>query len=131
MGRYYIEKLILITANLDANVELAVMKSNQAIGGSSAAKSAQKAETSQPAGVQETGDATTTSSRPSIGRSYDAMPSLRARLARNNSLQRSSTRLGAAPVNGTAVEATTTATTSAPQNPVRTVQDMVGRVRVR
>lgn len=95
-----------------------------------AAHSAQAAVTGQAAGAVETDDAAT-SSRPSIGRSYDAMPSLRARLARNSTLQRSSSRLGGAPVAGSVGEANVTAATGAAQNPVRTVQDMVGRVRVR
>ncbi|GJJ78418.1 hypothetical protein EMPS_10777 [Entomortierella parvispora] len=111
----------------DANVELAVMKSNQAIGASAAAQSAQAAAASQSTGAVETGDAATTSTRPSIGRSYDAMPSLRARLAKNSTLQRSSVRLNATSAAGGVGETNTAA--GAAQNPVRTVQDMVGRVK--
>ncbi|KAG0252760.1 NADH:ubiquinone oxidoreductase [Mortierella polycephala] len=106
----------------DTNVELAVMKSNQAgMNGSSASSSSLEGSTASLTDSQP--------QRPTIGSSYEAMPSLRARLAKNSALQRSSARV-AAPA-GTSPSTTRTFDKSAtpPQNPVRMVQDMVGRVK--
>ncbi|KAF9200057.1 NADH:ubiquinone oxidoreductase [Haplosporangium sp. Z 27] len=101
----------------DANVELAVMKSNQSSmnNGSSASISSHQGSNTSFSG--------TASYRSPIGSNYEAMPSLRARLAKNSTLQRSSARLS---------ESTPTAgglVTGAPNNPVKAVQDMVGRVK--
>ncbi|KAF8926022.1 NADH:ubiquinone oxidoreductase [Dissophora ornata] len=103
----------------DANVELAVIKSNQASmnnGSSTTLSSYSGSNASLP---------DTASQRTLIGSNYEAMPSLRARLAKNGTLQRSSSRLAGtppAPVAG--------APGAAPHNPVKAVQDMVGRVKV-
>ncbi|KAF9347351.1 NADH:ubiquinone oxidoreductase, partial [Mortierella sp. AD094] len=103
----------------DANVELAVMRSNQASmnnGSSASLSSYQGSNTSLP-------DATPY--RSPIGSNYEAMPSLRARLAKNSTLQRSSARLA-----GSGSVPTTAGTVSGvPNNPVKAVQDMVGRVK--
>ncbi|KAF9154715.1 NADH:ubiquinone oxidoreductase [Mortierella sp. AD011] len=103
----------------DANVELAVMKSNQASmnNGSSAVLSSQQgSDTSLP---------NVTPYRSPIGSNYEAMPSLRARLAKNSALQRSSARLAGS---GSVPPAAGTVS-GAPNNPVKAVQDMVGRVK--
>ncbi|KAG0044254.1 NADH:ubiquinone oxidoreductase [Gryganskiella cystojenkinii] len=143
----------------DANVELAVMKSNQSItnnninissNGSSSMTNLNNMQASAgtvPLSSEEFGEPSVTrdedsvvpsmSGRPSIGRSYDAMPSLRARLARNSTLQRSSGRLTAQGVTSSVSAVAETQTgagagavaTGTPQNPVRVVQDMVGRVK--
>ncbi|KAF9434831.1 NADH:ubiquinone oxidoreductase [Entomortierella beljakovae] len=103
----------------DANVELAVMKSNQASmnnGSSASLSSYHGSNTSLP---------DTTPHRSPIGSNYEAMPSLRARLAKNATLQRSSARLsstGPPPVPSGAPVGTQ-------HNPVKAVQDMVGRVK--
>ncbi|KAF8978748.1 NADH:ubiquinone oxidoreductase [Entomortierella lignicola] len=101
----------------DANVELAVMKSNQSSmnNGSSASISSHQGSNTSFSG--------TAPYRSPIGSNYEAMPSLRARLAKNSTLQRSSARLSeSAPTAGGLV-------TGAPNNPVKAVQDMVGRVK--
>ncbi|KAF9102909.1 NADH:ubiquinone oxidoreductase [Mortierella sp. AM989] len=103
----------------DANVELAVMKSNQASmnnGSSASLSSYQGSNASLPDSAPH---------RSPIGSNYEAMPSLKARLARNSTLQRSSARLSGP---GSASAASGTAS-GAPHNPVKAVQDMVGRVK--
>ncbi|KAF9988667.1 NADH:ubiquinone oxidoreductase [Mortierella antarctica] len=114
----------------DTNVELAVMKSNQApLNGSTASLSSYSGSTSS---LVADGASSYTQHRSPIGSSYEAMPSLRARLAKNSALQRSSGRLSTGSSTSTpesAAKATPTEHTP-PQNPVKVVQDMVGRVKV-
>ncbi|KAG0365098.1 NADH:ubiquinone oxidoreductase [Gamsiella multidivaricata] len=100
----------------DANVELAVMRSNQAtLGGSAASVSS------------ITGSTTSLSERErklsAIG-SHEAMPSIRARLAKSGaSRSPSMVRSAAGGPNGTSGFSTPH------QNPVQMVQEMVGRVK--
>ncbi|KAG0211477.1 hypothetical protein BGX28_007838 [Mortierella sp. GBA30] len=113
----------------DASVELAVMKSNQTtFNGSSASLSSYNGSTSS---LAADAISTSTPQRSPIGSSYEAMPSLRARLAKNSALQRSSGRLStpgfSAPASNTNA---TTGEVIPTQNPVKVVQDMVGRVKV-
>ncbi|KAG0259285.1 hypothetical protein BG011_002750 [Mortierella polycephala] len=94
----------------DANVELAVMKSNQS------ATNASTGSTSSLAGRK--------SPLPAFG-SHEAMPSIRARLAKSGASHRSPSTVRTA-AGGT----TGTAGFSTPhQNPVLMVQEMVGRVK--
>ncbi|KAG0358599.1 NADH:ubiquinone oxidoreductase, partial [Gamsiella multidivaricata] len=107
----------------DANVELAVMKANQAATASAAANSASSAKLNSYSGSNASlPDAAP--HRSPIGSNYEAMPSLRARLAKNSALQRSSSRLATA---GTPLATAGGATLN--HNPVKAVQDMVGRVK--
>ncbi|KAG0202079.1 NADH:ubiquinone oxidoreductase [Mortierella sp. GBA30] len=107
----------------DANVELAVMKSNQAaVGGSAASVSSHNGSTSSlaGAGAGTRAGAGRKSPSPAIG-SHEAMPSIRARLAKNAGSQpRTSTRPSAGAIGGL---------TTPHQNPVLMVQEMVGRVK--
>ncbi|KAI1315279.1 NADH:ubiquinone oxidoreductase [Mortierella claussenii] len=106
----------------DANVELAVMKSNQAAtnNGSSASFNSYNRSTSSLAEAAP--------HRSPIGSNYEVMPSLRARLAKNSALQRSSSRLSGpgAPTGGAGLNGDTPIPN---HNPVKAVQDMVGRVK--
>ncbi|KAG0286295.1 NADH:ubiquinone oxidoreductase, partial [Dissophora globulifera] len=111
----------------DANVELAVIKSNQASvnnsnshnNGSSASLSSYNGSN---ASLAETGP-----QRSPIGSNYEAMPSLRARLARSSALQRSSSRLA---TTGMATAGMPGSAGAGPNhNPVKAVQEMVGRVK--
>ncbi|KAF9150753.1 NADH:ubiquinone oxidoreductase [Linnemannia schmuckeri] len=107
----------------DANVELEIMKANQKAGldRSNNNLSSYSGSTSSLVEGQ--------SPRPAIGSNYEAMPSLRARLANNSALQRSASRL-ASSGSPTAKAAAGVATGPAPgHNPVQVVQDMVGRVK--
>ncbi|KAF9309249.1 NADH:ubiquinone oxidoreductase [Podila horticola] len=116
----------------DANVELAVMKSNQQStmkNHSTSSLSSYSGSTSSLIGE------TTPIKSPLIG-SHEAMPSLRARLAKNSALQRSSSVSGAQSTlrlpPGAVREAgsISTGTINTPhQNPVKMVQEMVGRVK--
>ncbi|KAF9188695.1 NADH:ubiquinone oxidoreductase [Haplosporangium sp. Z 767] len=101
----------------DANVELAVMKSNQsATNASTGSLNSYSGSTSSLAGRK--------SPLPAIG-SHEAMPSIRARLAKSGASHRS-----ASTVRTAAGGATGTAGFSTPhQNPVLMVQEMVGRVK--
>lgn len=92
----------------DANVELAVMKSNQAANTSTASLSSYAGSTSSLTG----------GNRSQVIGSHEAMPSIRARLAKN----------GARPTPTRAVGAN--GLTTPHQNPVKMVQEMVGRVKV-
>ncbi|KAG0363058.1 NADH:ubiquinone oxidoreductase [Podila minutissima] len=91
----------------DANVELAVMKSNQAANTSTASLSSYAGSTSSLTG----------GNRSQVIGSHEAMPSIRARLAKN----------GARPTPTRAVGAN--GLTTPHQNPVKMVQEMVGRVK--
>ncbi|ORZ28202.1 hypothetical protein BCR41DRAFT_344828 [Lobosporangium transversale] len=110
----------------DANVELAVMKSNQANMGAAVANSGSSTSLSSYNGSTSSLPEAATPLRTPIGSSYEAMPSLRARLA-NSALQRSSARLAGQSLSTTG--ATGTTATAANHNPVKAVQDMVGRVK--
>ncbi|KAI9236753.1 MAG: hypothetical protein BYD32DRAFT_437159 [Podila humilis] len=94
----------------DANVELAVMKSNQAANASTASLSSYAGSTSSLTGGNN--------NRSSVIGSHEAMPSIRARLAKNGGARPASTRTAGA--NGI---------TTPHQNPVKMVQEMVGRVK--
>lgn len=123
----------LLLRTLDANVELAVMKSNQQStmkNHSTSSLSSYSGSTSSLIGE------TTPIKSPMIG-SHEAMPSLRARLAKNNALQRASSVPGGQSTlrlpPGTAREAgsvSMVAINTPHQNPVKMVQEMVGRVKV-
>ncbi|KAF9965141.1 NADH:ubiquinone oxidoreductase [Mortierella alpina] len=101
----------------DTNVELAVMKSNQATPSPAASVSSVTGSSPSLTGA----GATRKSPPPAIG-SHEAMPSIRARLAKSAaSHQRAGTRAsGAGAVGGV---------TTLHQNPVLMVQEMVGRVK--
>ncbi|KAG0050360.1 NADH:ubiquinone oxidoreductase [Gryganskiella cystojenkinii] len=100
----------------DANVELAVMKSNQAaLHGSTASLSSYSGSTSSLAERKS----------PVIG-SHEAMPSIRARLAKNGAA-RSGTPSGP---RHSGVATGSNGMTTPHQNPVKMVQEMVGRVKV-
>ncbi|KAF9905215.1 NADH:ubiquinone oxidoreductase [Linnemannia zychae] len=106
----------------DANVELEIMKANQpGLEKSNNNLSSYNGSTSSLVEGQ--------TPRPSIGSNYEAMPSLRARLANNSALQRSTSRLGS--TGSLAARATAGAGAGAApgHNPVQIVQDMVGRVK--
>ncbi|KAG0324743.1 NADH:ubiquinone oxidoreductase [Podila humilis] len=116
----------------DANVELAVMKSNQ----QSTMKNQSTASLSSYAGSSSSlaGD---TIKSPAVG-GYEAMPSLRARLARNVALHRASSapvdpsvsRVPSVGAPGKETGAVSSGTINTPhQNQVKMVQDMVGRVK--
>lgn len=108
---------------LDANVELEIMKANHASGlnRSNNNLSSYNGSTSSLAEGQ--------SPRPSIGSNYEAMPSLRARLANNSALQRSASRLAASGSPAAKAAAGVGAGPGQGHNPVQVVQDMVGRVK--
>ncbi|KAF9379190.1 NADH:ubiquinone oxidoreductase [Podila verticillata] len=116
----------------DANVELAVMKSNQ----QSTMKNHSTASLSSYGGSTSSliGE---TPIKPSVIGSHEAMPSLRARLAKNGALQRASSASGQNSMRTpTAAMATreggsmsTGAINTPHQNPVKMVQEMVGRVK--
>lgn len=108
--------LVLYLLSIDTNVELAVMKSNQAtLNGSTASLSSYSGSTSSLADRKPTATAG----------SNEAMPAIRARLAKSGATLRASgarpsgSGPGAAPGHGTPH-----------QNPVLMVQEMVGRVKV-
>ncbi|KAF9099222.1 NADH:ubiquinone oxidoreductase [Mortierella sp. AD031] len=106
----------------DANVELAVMKSNQAsMEASNGNLSSYNGSTSSLVDRQ--------TPRTSIGSNYEAMPSLRARLAKNSTLQRSASRLSTSGLPATTAPAGTGTEAAPTHNPVQAVQDMVGRVK--
>ncbi|KAG0282799.1 NADH:ubiquinone oxidoreductase [Linnemannia gamsii] len=107
----------------DANVELEIMKANHASGlnRSNNTLSSYNGSTSSLAEGQ--------SPRPSIGSNYEAMPSLRARLANNSALQRSASRLAASGSPAAKAAAGVGAGPAPGHNPVQVVQDMVGRVK--
>ncbi|KAG0030868.1 NADH:ubiquinone oxidoreductase [Podila clonocystis] len=115
----------------DANVELAVMKSNQ----QSTLKNHSTSSLSSYSGSTSSliGETTPVKS-PLIG-SHEAMPSLRARLAKNSALQRGSSVSGGQSTRlppSAAREAgsvSTGAINTPHQNPVKMVQEMVGRVK--
>ncbi|KAI8346432.1 hypothetical protein B0O80DRAFT_430910 [Mortierella sp. GBAus27b] len=100
----------------DANVELAVMKANQAVPTNTSTASLSSYDgstTSLPEAASQ---------RTTVGSGYEAMPSLRARLA---TLQRTTPR-----VPGSTSSANLPTSEAVPtHNPVRAVQDMVGRVK--
>ncbi|KAG9320115.1 hypothetical protein KVV02_005243 [Mortierella alpina] len=101
----------------DTNVELAVMKSNQATLSSAASVSSVSGSSSSLTGA----GAVRKSPPPAIG-SHEAMPSIRARLAKSAaSQQRAGGRSSGAGAMGGA--------TTLHQNPVLMVQEMVGRVK--
>ncbi|KAG0017500.1 NADH:ubiquinone oxidoreductase, partial [Podila clonocystis] len=114
----------------DANVELAVMKSNQQStlkNHSTSSLSSYSGSTSSLIGE------TTPIKSPLIG-SREAMPSLRARLAKNSALQRGSSVSGGQitrlpPTAREAGSVSTGAINTPHQNPVKMVQEMVGRVK--
>ncbi|KAF9932147.1 NADH:ubiquinone oxidoreductase [Linnemannia zychae] len=106
----------------DTNVELDIMKANQAPGLSNSNSDL----SSQNESVLSLTERLTT--RPSIGSNYEAMPSLRARLANNSALQRSASRL-ASGVSTTRTQTGTGTGATPGHNPVQVVQDMVGRVK--
>lgn len=105
---------------LDTNVELEIMKANQKAGldRSNNNLSSYNGSTSSLVEGQ--------SPRPSIGSNYEAMPSLRARLANNSALQRATSRPASSRPHAAAGVATGPASG---HNPVQVVQDMVGRVK--
>ncbi|KAF9951622.1 NADH:ubiquinone oxidoreductase [Mortierella alpina] len=102
----------------DTNVELAVMKSNQATPSPAASVSSVTGSTSSLSGAGQVRK----SPAPAIG-SHEAMPSIRARLAKSAGAQQ---RAGTRPSGAGAMGGTTTLH----QNPVLMVQEMVGRVKV-
>ncbi|KAF9403892.1 NADH:ubiquinone oxidoreductase, partial [Podila epigama] len=109
----------------DASVELAVMKSNQASAAAAAASAAAAAVTNtSSASLSSYGGSTSSLSggnkAPLIG-SHEAMPSIRARLAKSGGRPIPSRTPGAAGAGG--------AITTPHQNPVKMVQEMVGRVK--
>ncbi|KAF9578037.1 NADH:ubiquinone oxidoreductase [Lunasporangiospora selenospora] len=131
----------------DVNVELAVIRSNQSVpnNASSATIDSMSESSISLAGGLE-------GKLPAAGGSYEAMPSLRARLARSAALQRSSAtgtspeeaargrmknrtsivgaKKGDGATTGGDAGATDGGSVGAPiQNPVRMVQEMVGRVK--
>ncbi|KAF8947770.1 NADH:ubiquinone oxidoreductase [Haplosporangium gracile] len=107
----------------DTNVELEIMKANQKAGLNRLNNTLNSYNGSTSSLVEGQ------SPRPSIGSNYEAMPSLRARLANNSALQRSASRL-ASSGSPAAKAAAGVATGSAPgHSPVQVVQDMVGRVK--
>ncbi|GJJ71901.1 hypothetical protein EMPS_04258 [Entomortierella parvispora] len=100
----------------DANVELAVMKSNQAnLHGSTASLSSYSGSTSSLAERKS----------PAIG-NHEAMPSIRARLAKNGAA-RAAAGTPTSRHSGTATGSN--GMTTPHQNPVKMVQEMVGRVK--
>ncbi|KAG0346771.1 NADH:ubiquinone oxidoreductase [Podila humilis] len=108
----------------DTNVELAVMKSNQAAAAASAAAAAAAAAVANTSTASLSSYAGSTSSLSGGNKSayignHEAMPSIRARLAKNNA-GRPATTTRTAGANGT---------TTPHQNPVKMVQEMVGRVK--
>ncbi|KAF9543770.1 NADH:ubiquinone oxidoreductase [Mortierella hygrophila] len=107
----------------DANVELEIMKANQksALDRSNNSLSSYNGSTSSLVEGQ--------SPRPSIGSNYEAMPSLRARLANNSALQRSASRLASSGSTATKTAAGVATGPAPGHNPVQVVQDMVGRVK--
>ncbi|KAK3840180.1 MAG: hypothetical protein JOS17DRAFT_785228 [Linnemannia elongata] len=107
----------------DANVELEIMKANQKAGldRSSNSLSSYNGSTSSLVEGQ--------SPRPSIGSNYEAMPSLRARLANNSALQRSASRPASSRLPAVKAAAGVIAGPAPGHNPVQVVQDMVGRVK--
>ena len=107
---------------LDTNVELEIMKANQKAGldRSNNNLSSYNGSTSSLEGQLP---------RPSIGSNYEAMPSLRARLANNSALQRSASRLGSSGSPAAKAAAGAAAGPTPGHNPVQVVQDMVGRVK--
>ncbi|KAF8975361.1 NADH:ubiquinone oxidoreductase [Entomortierella lignicola] len=103
----------------DANVELAVMKSNQAAQQQQQQQLQQQQQQPSPSVSSLSGSASTIAGRKSpVHNSHEAMPSIRARLAKNNATNRSESR-------------TRPPSMHIPphQNPVQMVQEMVGRVK--
>lgn len=101
---------------IDTNVELAVMKSNQAtLNGSTASLSSYSGSTSSLA-----------ERKPTAAGSNEAMPAIRARLAKSGATLRAS---GATRPTGSGPGSTPGLGTPH-QNPVLMVQEMVGRVKV-
>ncbi|KAF9175738.1 NADH:ubiquinone oxidoreductase [Mortierella sp. AD011] len=98
----------------DANVELAVMKSNQSV---------QRERAASVSSVSGSTSSVVNRKSPTYN-SHEAMPSIRARLAKNNGLQRSEskTRPPTSVANGGG-------NIPPHQNPVQMVQEMVGRVK--
>ncbi|KAF9993006.1 Nuclear distribution protein nudE-like 1, partial [Entomortierella chlamydospora] len=98
----------------DANVELAVMKSNQSV---------QRERAASVSSVSGSTSSVVDRKSPTYN-SHEAMPSIRARLAKNNGLQRSEsrTRPPTSVANGGGY-------IPPHQNPVQMVQEMVGRVK--
>ncbi|KAG0373374.1 NADH:ubiquinone oxidoreductase [Mortierella sp. AD032] len=107
----------------DANVELEIMKSNQA----GLERSNNNNLSSYSGSISSLAEGQT--ARPSIGSNYEAMPSLRARLANNSTLQRSASRLASSGPSAARAAAGLSAGAAPGHNPVQVVQDMVGRVK--